>query len=204
MAGARPLRRVIFLANTGHELGHLGNTAAILAHPGRLEGAKLCFHLGANWGCSMEALVIANARLAAFELTCDTISVRRKKQNAAKRAFAIPKIEAEKTGTPSILLQVADFGAQQLAIKALAAQGISEARVAVVDGTKRPVGEARELYDQGARYLSLIGIRKKDFHMPEDCEVNQDMAELTQMTRATAAAVLEVALAPDALPAALL
>ena len=45
----RPKRTVVFTANTGHELGHLGLDAFLEAHPGLAENAFAWVHFGANF-----------------------------------------------------------------------------------------------------------------------------------------------------------
>jgi hypothetical protein len=47
---ARPARNVLFVASSGHELGHLGLDAFIERRPGIVPAAKAWIHLGANIG----------------------------------------------------------------------------------------------------------------------------------------------------------
>jgi hypothetical protein len=49
-AARRAARRVIFLASSGHELGHLGLESFLHANPALVGGAKAWIHLGANIG----------------------------------------------------------------------------------------------------------------------------------------------------------
>jgi hypothetical protein len=49
---ARPVRDVLFVASSGHELGHLGIVVFIERRPGLVPGAKAWIHLGANVGSS--------------------------------------------------------------------------------------------------------------------------------------------------------
>jgi hypothetical protein len=49
---ARPVRDVLFVASSGHELGHLGLAAFIERRPGLVTAAKAWIHLGANIGAS--------------------------------------------------------------------------------------------------------------------------------------------------------
>jgi len=49
---ARPVRDVLFVASSGHELGHLGLAAFIERRPGLVPAAKAWLHLGANIGAA--------------------------------------------------------------------------------------------------------------------------------------------------------
>jgi len=49
---ARPARDVLFIASSGHELGHLGLDAFIERRPGLVSAAKAWIHLGANIGAA--------------------------------------------------------------------------------------------------------------------------------------------------------
>ena len=53
VAGNR--RRVIFTANTGHELGHIGLDDYLTGHPGLLKSAHMWVHLGANFAAKYGA-----------------------------------------------------------------------------------------------------------------------------------------------------
>ncbi len=50
--GTKPFRDVIFVASSGHELGHLGIDSFIERRPGIVPGAKAWIHLGANIGAA--------------------------------------------------------------------------------------------------------------------------------------------------------
>jgi hypothetical protein len=50
--GARPARDVLFVASSGHELGHLGLDAFMGRRPGLVTAAKAWIHLGANIGAA--------------------------------------------------------------------------------------------------------------------------------------------------------
>lgn len=52
MHDAKPFRNVIFVASSGHELGHLGIDRFIERRPGIVSGAKAWIHLGANIGAA--------------------------------------------------------------------------------------------------------------------------------------------------------
>jgi hypothetical protein len=49
---ARPVRDVLFVASSGHELGHLGLDAFMERRPGLVREAKAWIHLGANIGAA--------------------------------------------------------------------------------------------------------------------------------------------------------
>jgi hypothetical protein len=49
---ARPVRDVLFVASSGHELGHLGLDSFIEHRPGLVPAAKAWIHLGANIGAA--------------------------------------------------------------------------------------------------------------------------------------------------------
>ena len=52
MHHAKPIRDVLFVASSGHELGHLGLDAFIERRPGLVPAAKAWIHLGANIGAA--------------------------------------------------------------------------------------------------------------------------------------------------------
>lgn len=52
MREAKPVRNVLFVASSGHELGHLGIDSFIARRPGIVRAAKAWIHLGANIGAA--------------------------------------------------------------------------------------------------------------------------------------------------------
>jgi hypothetical protein len=54
----------------------------------------------------------------------------------------------------------------------------------LADKHGRPGGEAREIYDQGGRYVSFIGWGLREFHMESDLPERCDSAVLLQLTEA--------------------
>jgi hypothetical protein len=52
MRAAKPVRDVLFVASSGHELGHLGLDDFIERRPGLVPAAKAWLHLGANIGAA--------------------------------------------------------------------------------------------------------------------------------------------------------
>ncbi len=69
---AAPARSVIFTANSGHELGHLGLDAFIHAEPGLVKQAHCWIHLGANFAAAISPQV----RLQASDETLFDASAR--------------------------------------------------------------------------------------------------------------------------------
>jgi hypothetical protein len=52
VSAAKPARPAIFVASSGHELGHHGLDAFLRAHPELIKGARAWIHLGANIGAT--------------------------------------------------------------------------------------------------------------------------------------------------------
>jgi hypothetical protein len=52
VSAAKPARPAIFVASSGHELGHHGLDAFLRAHPELIKGARAWIHLGANIGAA--------------------------------------------------------------------------------------------------------------------------------------------------------
>jgi len=51
---SRPVRDIVFVASSGHELGHLGINAFVDARPGIIKASAAWMHLGANIGAAVE------------------------------------------------------------------------------------------------------------------------------------------------------
>jgi hypothetical protein len=60
-AGPRPARRVLFVASSGHELGHLGINAYVDRRPGIVANSRAWIHLGANIGAAVDPLTTVQA-----------------------------------------------------------------------------------------------------------------------------------------------
>jgi hypothetical protein len=131
-------RTVMFTANTGHELGHVGMLAFQSKYPGMEKSAHCWVHLGAN--------------------------------------FAAEGGE--------IRYQASDSGLMQLGLEYLDQEGLEPGMVTAVD--TRPFGEARDIYDAGGRYVSLLG-NNPLFHHPDDRW--PDAVDLTKTVKATTAMV---------------
>lgn len=81
----QPRRTVLFTANTGHELGHLGLDYYLQKNPGLAKSAHAWIHLGANFAAAYGARVrlqvssdylrdIATAAMARFDATPDVVT----------------------------------------------------------------------------------------------------------------------------------
>eukprot|EP00930_Biecheleria_cincta_P047490 TRINITY_DN32935_c0_g1_i1.p1 TRINITY_DN32935_c0_g1~~TRINITY_DN32935_c0_g1_i1.p1 ORF type:complete len:456 (-),score=50.78 TRINITY_DN32935_c0_g1_i1:121-1419(-) len=84
----------------------------------------------------------------------------------------------------AVLLQISNDTLQSVAEKALFRHGLDYARFSIVPGNKRPFGEARELYDFGANYVSMIGMQNLEFHTKEDVESCLNLPLLVKLTAA--------------------
>ena len=112
-----PRRSLLFTANTGHELSHLGLDHFLHSHADLT--AEFWLHLGANF---------------------------------ASRDSEI-RLQAS---SESYMLALSEH---------LNRQGVGSLRQTPVDA--RPAGEARNIYDLGGQYLSILGSNRW-FHHPED------------------------------------
>jgi len=113
-------RTVIFTANTGHELGHIGLDRFLGANPGLLTQAQTWMHLGANFAARLDG------------------GIRLQYSNEDLRSLVL-----------------SHCGRQQVA-------PLSEAPYGA-----RPAGEARNIFDGGGNYVSIVG-RNGLFHHPMD------------------------------------
>ena len=117
---SEPQRDVIFTANTGHELGHIGLAHYLDAHATLVQDALVWIHLGANFAARQD---------------------------------------------PGIRLQYSDEAARSRLRPWLEKNSI-EPDTETPTG-ERPLGEARNIFDGGGRYLSILG-RNGLFHHPDD------------------------------------
>ena len=109
--------RIIFTANTGHELSHLGLDHFLEANAGL--DAEFWFHLGANFASKDSAIHLQ-----------------------ASSDFYMDKLTSH-----------------------LGQHGVHSATQTPI--AVRPAGEARNIYDIGGQYLSILGSNRW-FHQPED------------------------------------
>lgn len=117
---AHTARTVIFTANAGHELGHLGLDCFIEDAPHLVKNAACWVHLGANFAAAVG---------------------------------------------PQVRLQATNNGLLERARTAMREQDVT-ADVETAVG-QRPRGEARNIFDGGGRYVSLLGGNGL-FHHPND------------------------------------
>jgi hypothetical protein len=118
-AQQQPERDVLFTANTGHELGHVGLDAFLEANPRLVRSASAWIHLGANFAAHNGTVVIQASSDAHMQL--------------------LQLALAEQQQTADVEIPVA----------------------------QRPFGEARNIYDGGGQYVSLLGSNPL-FHHPDD------------------------------------
>jgi hypothetical protein len=118
-ASQPPLRSIIFTANSGHELSHLGLDHFTLTNPSLLGNAHVWLHLGANF--------------------------------AARDS--------------QLLWQASDSGWLDRGVRMLAEATGTTIRTTPVGS--RPLGEARNVFDAGGRFVSLLG-NNRWFHHPAD------------------------------------
>ena len=129
----KPNRNVIFTANTGHELSHIGLDHFLENNPSLVKEAHAWVHLGANF--------------------------------AAKKG--------------NVLWQASNKDYMNIGIEELASKGLDEVQAWPV--SSRPLGEARNIYDGGGQYISLLGSNSL-FHHPEDRWPEAiDMAKLEKL-----------------------
>lgn len=74
LAGARPRRTVIFTANTGHELGHVGLQHYLARQPQLLAGAHAWVHLGANFATRDAAVLYQASDQACMRLGLEALA----------------------------------------------------------------------------------------------------------------------------------
>ena len=60
-------------------------------------------------------------------------------------------------------------------------------------GEVRPAGEAREIWDVGGRYVSVLGGSNPEFHKASDDETNCDIQMLVKMTKALTRVLVKAA-----------
>jgi len=149
LAARQPLRSVIFSANTGHELGHVGLDDWLAREPDLPRTAHAWVHLGANFAARESEL----------------------RFQASERALL-------------------DAGLAQLA-----AHGVTPPHLTPI-GT-RPFGEARNVFDGGGRYVSMLGTNRW-FHHPDDrLHTSVDIPRTFAITEALLALIEDLANTPD-------
>ena len=139
---AKTARDVVFVASSGHELGHLGINAFVERRAGIVPKSVAWIHLGANIGAAQGVLV----------------------KPAPGAEPAIPP-SASIPLTRGNTIQSSDDAMQRVLEAAMDAQGL---RVGVrLPHDRVPGGEAEVVHRGGGRYVSVIGDNAL-FHNPAD------------------------------------
>ena len=139
---AKRVRDVVFVASSGHELGHLGINAFVDRRPAIVSRSIAWMHLGANIGA-------ANAVLA------------QPAANPATAAAPAASLPAARGNT----IQSSDDAMQRVLEQAMSAHDLA---VGVrMPHDRVPGGEAEVVHRGGGRYLSVIGSNLL-FHNPSD------------------------------------
>ena len=139
---ARPPRDVLFVASSGHELGHLGIDAFVAIRPGVVSEAVSWMHFGANIGAAVRA-----------DATSQASDDDPERRHAAAAMASGNTIQASDDRSEAVLSQA------MLAVDL----GISRR---IPRGTV-PGGEAEVVHRGGGRYVSVIGSTAL-FHNPDD------------------------------------
>ena len=159
---ARPPRDVIFVASSGHELGHLGIDAFVTNRPGIVPQSVAWMHFGANIGAATHPGDSSRAST-----------------DEPERRHAVAAMGSGNT------IQASDDESELVLSQAMMAVGLGVGR-RVPRGTV-PGGEAEVIHRGGGRYVSVIGSNAL-FHNPEDRGVNTvDLDVIARFTRAFAA-----------------
>jgi len=149
LAERPPLRTVIFTANTGHELGHVGLDAWLARNPELVGSAGVWVHLGANFAARDGAVRLQAASAELLEIG-----------RAALQAESVPPEHITPVGT-------------------------------------RPLGEARNVFDGGGRYLSLLGSNPLFHHPADRWPQAVDLPKTIAVTRAMLSVVERLANTAD-------
>ena len=142
LRAAPPVRDVLFVASSGHELGHLGIDAFVARRPGIVPKTAGWIHLGANIGA-------ATRPGAPSPAAGDDPALR----------HATPVLGSANT------IQASDDEFEAILSRAMSAGGLAISR-RNPRGTI-PGGEAETVHRGGGRYVSVIGSNAL-FHNPAD------------------------------------
>lgn len=167
LRGQQPIRDVLFVASSGHELGHLGIDEFVDRRPGIVPQSVGWMHLGANIGA---------ATLPAMTVPAS--------DESPERRHATPVMGSGNT------IQASDDEFEAVLSRAMMSEDLGIAR-RNPRGTV-PGGEAETVHRGGGRYLSVIGSNAL-FHNPADRGPNSvNLAVIARFTKAfaTVAAVL--------------
>lgn len=162
LRAAQPVRDVLFVASSGHELGHLGIDAFVARRPGIVPKTVGWIHLGANIGAAMRP---GNPTPVAGD-------------DPALR-HATPVLGSANT------IQASDDEFEAILSRAMSAGGLAISR-RNPRGTI-PGGEAETVHRGGGRYVSVIGSNAL-FHNPADRGPQAvDVVAIARFTNAFAA-----------------
>jgi hypothetical protein len=162
LRATQPVRDVLFVASSGHELGHLGIDAFVARRPGIVPKTVGWIHLGANIGAATRP---GSPQPAAGD-------------DPALR-HATPVLGSANT------IQASDDEFESVLSRAMSAAGLAISR-RNPRGTI-PGGEAETVHRGGGRYVSVIGSNAL-FHNPEDRGVQAvDLGAIARFTRVFAA-----------------
>jgi hypothetical protein len=144
-AATVPDRDIVFTANTGHELGHVGLERFLARQPDLARGAHAWVHLGANFA--------ARGSEVYYQASDENLMARGRE--AIGRALGVPP-------------QTTPVG-------------------------QRPLGEARNIFDAGGRYVSILGTNPL-FHHPDDRWPDAvDLAQTERLARAMLELIIDLA-----------
>lgn len=133
LSRAQPARDVIFVASSGHELGHLGINAFVDRRPGIVTGSVGWIHLGANIGAAR--------------------SVKNQLRPADTTPVLPPSASLPRAGGNTV--QASDDEIERLLAQAMTATGLTIDVRAPRD--RVPGGEAEVVHRGRGRYVSVIG-----------------------------------------------
>jgi hypothetical protein len=160
---ARPPRDVLFVATSGHELGHLGIDAFVASRPGIVTEAVGWMHFGANIGAATRA---------------DAVTSQASDDDPERRHAAAAMASGN-------TLQASDDSGETVLSRAMLAVDLGISR-RIPRGTV-PGGEAEVVHRGGGRYVSVIGSNAL-FHHPDDHGAKTaDIDTIVRFTKAFAA-----------------
>jgi hypothetical protein len=158
LRGSRLARDVLFVASSGHELGHLGIDAFVDRRAGIVAKSRGWIHLGANIGAA------TLPRIAASRL-----------EESPERRHAIPVMGQGPT------IQASDEEFEATLSRAMETMNLGIARRNPRGSV--PGGEAEVVHRGGGRYLSVIGSNAL-FHNPADRGSNAvNLGEIARFTK---------------------
>lgn len=139
----KPARDIVFVASSGHELGHLGINAFVDRRPGIVANSVGWIHLGANLGAARAA--------------------SRQARPAADATGSPPSATLPQAGGNTV--QASDDQIEGMLTPAMSSSGLTiDVRM---PHSRVPGGEVEVVHRGGGRYVSIIGSNAL-FHNPSD------------------------------------